>query len=80
MQNEEATSFHYVHYSRAKEELTDLVLAKRVCALVGGMCVCVWVCVSDRLQSDIQDLTLKICLPGRIITRSSDIRDPTLKK
>ena len=33
-----------------------------------------------RLQSDIQDPTFKICVPGRIITRSSDIRDPTLKK
>ena len=34
----------------------------------------------NRLQSDIQDPTFKICVPGRIITRSTDIRDPTLKK
>ena len=35
---------------------------------------------SKNLQLDIQDLTLKVCIPGRIITRSSDKRDPTLKK
>ena len=34
----------------------------------------------NRLQSDIRDPTFKICIPGRIITRISDIRDPTLKK
>ena len=32
------------------------------------------------LQSDIRDPTFKICVPGKIITRSSDIRDLTLKK
>ena len=32
------------------------------------------------LQSDIRDPTFKICVPGKIITRSLDIRDPTLKK
>ena len=34
----------------------------------------------NQLQSDIQDPTFKICIPGRIITRKSDIQDPTLEK
>ena len=34
----------------------------------------------EEKESDIQDPTFKICIPGRIITRSMDIRDPTLKK
>ena len=34
----------------------------------------------NRPPSDIWYPTLKICVPGRIITRSSDIRDLTLKK
>ena len=34
----------------------------------------------NRLQSDIWDQTFKIYLPGRKITRTTDIRDPTLKK
>ena len=34
----------------------------------------------EEKESDIQDPTFKICIPGRIITRSRDIRDPTLKK
>ena len=33
-----------------------------------------------KFEWHIQDPTLKICVPGRTITRSSDIRDPTLKK
>ena len=47
---------------------------------------CMYVChqflqyLRNRLQSDIRDPTFKICVPGRIITRSTDIRDPTLKK
>ena len=34
----------------------------------------------NRLQSDIRDPTFKICVPGRIITGSTDIQDLTLKK
>ena len=34
----------------------------------------------NRFQSDILDPTIKICVPGRIITRSMDIGEPTLKK
>ena len=41
-----AMSLHYVHFPRASEGLTYLVLAESVCAhCVGERCVCVFVCV-----------------------------------
>ena len=61
--------FLYVCYKSAKSSLLNMPMMQKY-----GNIVKVWP------EANIRDPTIKICVPGRIITRSSDIRDPTLKK